>query len=217
MAYAIPTTDTALLLIDVQNGFLHEDGLVARMAGGTLPETSAATIEPLIATLAAARAQGIPIIYTKHQWRPDFGDAGPLGELISESYEPEQIAELRTLVTGSWEIEIFDPLAPAPEDHIVPKNRYDAFLGTTLEQLLTRLGTRNLVVAGLVTSVCVESTARDAAMRDYRVFLVGDAIGDVETDVHTEALARLGRMFGRVVTSAEVAEAWAGARAEVAA
>lgn len=202
----IPTTDTALLLIDVQNGFLHDEGLVARMSGGTLPETSAATIEPLIATIAAARAHGIPIIYTQHAFRPDFSDAGPIGELYTDDMEPH----LRTLIVGSWEAEIFDAVAPAPEDEIIPKNRYDAFLGTRLEQLLTRLGIRNLVVGGLVTAGCVESTVRDAAMRDYRVFLVGDAIGDIETEVHEEGLARLSRMFGRLVSSEDIAAAWTG-------
>jgi ureidoacrylate peracid hydrolase len=206
----IPTTDTALLLIDVQNGFLHEDGLVARMAGGTLPESSAATIEPLIRTIAAARAQGIPIIYTQHAWQPDLADAGPIGEL----YTAEMLPHLGTLVVGSWEAEIFDPVAPAPGDELVPKNRYDAFLGTRLEQLLTRMGVQSLVVGGLVTSGCVESTVRDAAMRDYRIFLVGDAIGDIDTAVHDDALARMARMFGRLVGSEDVAAAWAGAREE---
>jgi ureidoacrylate peracid hydrolase len=207
----IPNTDTALLLIDVQNGFLHEDGLVARMAGGTLPKSSAATIEPLIRTIAAARAQDVPIIYTQHAWQPDFSDAGPIGEL----YTTEMLPHLKTLVVGSWEAEIYDPVAPAPEDELLPKNRYDAFLGTRLEQLLTRMGVQNLVVGGLVTSGCVESTVRDAAMRDYRVFLVGDAIGDIDTDVHEDALARMGLLFGRLVTAEDVEAAWTGAREAV--
>jgi ureidoacrylate peracid hydrolase len=97
---------------------------------------------------------------------------------------------------------------PAPEDVLLPKNRYDAFLGTPLEQLLTRLRVTNLVVGGLVTSCCVESTVRDAAMRDYRVYLVGDAIGDAADDVHEQALARMGRMFGRLTSSEELAAAW---------
>jgi ureidoacrylate peracid hydrolase len=207
----IPTQDAALLLIDVQNGFLHPNGMAARMAGGTLPDASASTIEPLARTIAAARAAGVPIIYTQHAWRADLSDAGFTGEVIARSFAqtPQALEEVRTLTVGSWEAEILDELAPEPGDHIVPKNRYDAFLGTPLEQLLTRLGIRTLVVGGLVTSCCVESTVRDAAMRDYRVLLVGDAIGDVDTAVHVDALARMARMFGHLVASEDVADAWA--------
>src|SRR5262249_6378357 len=125
------------------------------------------------------------------------------------------LPHLKTLVVGSWEAEIFDPVAPAPEDEMLPKNRYDAFLGTRLEQLLTRMCVQNLVVGGLVTSGCVESTVRDAAMRDYRVFLVGDAIGDIDTAVHEDGLARMARLFGRLVSADDVAAAWAGAREAV--
>lgn len=211
MSEPIPIQDTALLLIDVQNGFLHPDGMVARMAGGALPETSAAAIAPLARTISAARAAGVPIIYTQHAWRADLSDAGFTGEVIQRSLAqtPEALKEVASLSVGSWEAEILDELAPAPEDHVVPKNRYDAFLGTPLEQLLTRLGIRTLVVGGLVTSCCVESTVRDAAMRDYRVLLVGDAIGDIETAVHEDALARMARMFGLLVSSDDVAAAWA--------
>jgi ureidoacrylate peracid hydrolase len=211
MDQPIPTHDTALLLIDVQNGFLHPDGMAARMAGGTLPEASAATVAPLARTIAAARAAGIPIIYTQHAWRADLSDAGFTGEVMLRAFAqtPAAVAEVRTLTTGSWEAEILEELAPVEGDHRLPKNRYDAFLGTPLEQLLTRLGIRTLVVGGLITSCCVESTVRDAAMRDYRVLLVGDAIGDVDTAVHLDALARLERMFGHVVSSDDVAGAWA--------
>lgn len=216
MSETIPTRDTALLLIDVQNGFLHPEGMAARMAGGTLPEASAATIAPLARTIAAARAAGVPIIYTQHAWREDLSDAGFTGEVIQRAFAdtPQAIVEMRTLSPGSWEAEILDELMPVEGDHRLPKNRYDAFLGTPLEQLLTRLGIRTLVVGGLITSCCVESTVRDAAMRDYRVLLVGDAIGDVDTAVHEDALARLARMFGHLVSSQDVEAAWAGAPVE---
>jgi ureidoacrylate peracid hydrolase len=212
----VPAERTALLLVDVQNAFLDPAGMVARMAGGSLDATYTATIEPVRRTIAAARAHGTPVVYTQHQLRPDLGDAGFLGEeILPKLYPAELAAEAAKLVTGSWEAEILPALAPQPGDHVVPKNRYDAFLGTTLEQLLNRLGVTSLVVAGLVTTVCVESTVRAASMRDYRVFLVGDAIGDAEAN-HAEGLRRLGAMFGHLVSADDVEAAW-GAQVPVAA
>ncbi len=213
MTPPIPIAGTALLMIDVQNAFLDEHGMSARLAGGRLDAPLTATIEPARQAIAAARAAGVPIIYTQHQFQPDFRDAGFIVEEMYATMFPDNPAaadEVGTLVAGSWEAEILPVLAPAAEDHIVPKNRYDAFLGTSLEQLLTRLGIQTLVVGGVVTTACVESTVRDAAMRDYRVFLVGDAIGDREA-VHADGLARLARGFGHLVSAADVVNEWAPA------
>ena len=74
---AIPTTDVALLLIDVQNGFLDPSGMAARLSGGVLPECSAATVEPLKRAIAAARAAGVPIIYTQHALEARLQRCGP--------------------------------------------------------------------------------------------------------------------------------------------
>jgi ureidoacrylate peracid hydrolase len=210
MPAAVPTADTALLMIDLQNAFLDPTGWAARLRGG-LAAPIRSTVGPARTALDSAHAAGIPVIYTQHSWLPDFSDAG---FIVEEKY-PQLFGaplspDVRSLVTGSWEADFFPALAPEPGDHIIHKNRYDAFLGTTLEQLLTRLGIRTLVVGGLVTVACVESTVRSAAMRDYRVFLVEDAIGDVET-WHEDAMARLSAGFGHPVAAAQLAQSWRGA------
>jgi nicotinamidase-related amidase len=207
----IPTSETALLMIDMQNGFLHPEGWTARMRGGVGPSL-AATIEPAARTLAAARAAGLPVIHTQHGWEPGYADGG---FLVDEIY-PRMLADLPQegrydMVKGSWDVDFLAALAPLPGEHVIPKNRYDAFIGTALERLLMRLKVRTLVVGGVVTTVCVESTVRDAAMRDFRVYLVGDAIGDSDAAAHEDGLARLSRMFGHLVSSEAVADAWAPA------
>jgi ureidoacrylate peracid hydrolase len=208
---AIPTEGTALLLIDLQNGFVHPEGWTARMFGG-LSDSLAATVEPAARALAAAREAGIPVIHTQHAWEPGYADGG---FLVDEIY-PRLFADLPTegrfdLVRGTWDADFLPGVAPIEGEHIIYKNRYDAFIGTGLERLLMRLGVRTLVVGGVVTTVCVESTVRDAAMRDFRVFLVGDAIGDSDADAHVSGLERLSRMFGHLTTSDDVAAAWAPA------
>jgi len=208
---SLPTAETAVLMIDMQNGFLHEEGWTARMSG-SVSASLAATIEPAARTLAAAREAGVPVIHTQHGWEPGYADGG----FIADEIYPRLFAQMPEqgrfdMVKGSWDVDFLDALAPLPGEHVVPKNRYDAFIGTGLERLLMRLKVRTLVVGGVVTTVCVESTVRDAAMRDFRVFLVGDAIGDADQAAHDEGLSRLGRMFGHLVSSDDVAAAWAPA------
>ncbi|HWI70535.1 MAG TPA: isochorismatase family cysteine hydrolase [Baekduia sp.] len=207
----IPTSETALLLIDLQNGFVHPEGWTARMFGGLAPSL-AATVAPAARALAAAREAGIPVIHTQHAWEPGYADGGFLVEEIYPKLFADRPAEGRfDLVRGSWDADFLAELAPREGEHIIYKNRYDAFIGTALERLLMRLKVRTLVVGGVVTTVCVESTVRDAAMRDYRVYLIGDAIGDADQAAHEDGLARLSRMFGHLVSSGDVAGAWAPA------
>lgn len=207
----IPTEGTALLLIDLQNGFVHPEGWTARMFGG-LADSLAATVEPAARALAAAREAGIPVIHTQHAWEPGYADGGFLAEEIYPKLFADFPAEERfDLVRGTWDADFLPAVAPVEGEHIIYKNRYDAFIGTGLERLLMRLGVRTLVVGGVVTTVCVESTVRDAAMRDFRVHLIGDAIGDSDAEAHATGLARLGRMFGHLTTSDDVAAAWAPA------
>ena len=207
----IPNGETALLLIDLQNGFVHPEGWTARMFGGLAPSL-AATVEPAARALGAARAAGIPVIHTQHAWEPGYADGGFLVDEIYPKLFADRPVEGRfDLVRGSWDADFLDAVAPVEGEHVIYKNRYDAFIGTALERLLMRLKVRTLVVGGVVTTVCVESTVRDAAMRDFRVFLVGDAIGDSDQAAHDDGLARLSRMFGHLVTSEDVAGAWAPA------
>jgi ureidoacrylate peracid hydrolase len=205
----IPTEDVALLLIDLQNGFLHPDGWVARLSG-SLPSCLTATVEPARRALEAARAADVPVIHTKHAWQPGYADGGFLIEEIyprlgSRLHEDEG----EGLVQGSWDVEFFPPVAPIEGEHVIDKNRYDAFIATRLEQLLTRLGVRTLVVGGVVTTGCVESTVRHAAFLDYRVFLIEDAIGDAAQATHLDGLARMGQLFGHPTSVDAARAAWA--------
>jgi ureidoacrylate peracid hydrolase len=205
----IPTEDAALLLIDLQNGFIDPQGFVARTYPG-LSDTITAAAAPAARLLAAARETGIPVIHTQHAFEPGYADGGFLvQEILPKRMAAADAQPSMDLVTGSWEAEFFPPVAPIEGEHVIAKNRYDAFIGTSLERLLMRLRIRTLIVGGVVTTVCVESTVRDAAMRDYRVYVVGDAVGDVDDAAHVEGLARLSRTFAHLVASGDVCAAWA--------
>jgi ureidoacrylate peracid hydrolase len=86
----------------------------------------------------------------------------------------EQLAAVGAFVTGSWDAAIIDALEPKPDDTIVNKNRYDAFLRTDMEAILRALDATSLLISGVATNVCVESTARAAEMRGYSVTVASD-------------------------------------------
>lgn len=98
----------------------------------------------------------------------------------------ELMAGSSALLRDSWDAAVIDELAPEPDDVIIDKTRYDAFHGTDLDQLLRGRahGPGRLLLSGIVTNACVETTARSAAMRDYTVTLVEAGCGSRTTEFH---------------------------------
>lgn len=187
---------TALLVIDMQNAFCHSDGSFAKMTRSrglsiSMCQEAVAGCRRLV---AAARRVGIPVIYTRYVYHPNYADGGVLLAKYPE------MREIGALSSGSWDAEIVDDLAPAPMEYVIDKSRYSAFYGTRLEPILHGLGVNNLVVCGVTTNVCVESTVREAAQKDYDVRVVADATGELTRERHDNALAILDYGFARVVT-----------------
>jgi len=192
---------TALLVIDMQNGFCHPEGSFAKL--GLDVSLCTAAVAGCRRLVDAAHAAGVPVIYTRYVYRADYRDGGVLVQEIMPA-----LGSSGSLAAGSWDAELVDELPPTPDDFVIDKNRYSAFYGTGLEPVLTSLGVRNLVLCGVTTNMCVETTARDASQRDYRTFVVSDATGELEESRHEAALATLGFGFGAVVTTADVVAAW---------
>lgn len=190
----------------MQNGFCHPDGSFAAL--GLDVSMCTAAIAGCAELVEAARAAGVPVVFTRYVYRPDYRDGGVLVHELMPA-----LAEARSLAGGSWDAELVDELRPREDEFVVDKNRYSAFYGTGLEPILTSLGVRRLVICGVTTNMCVETTARDASQRDYHVLVVSDATGELDRSRHETALATLGFGFGRVLERAEVIEAWSGARA----
>jgi ureidoacrylate peracid hydrolase len=192
----------ALLVIDMQNGFCRDEGSIPRI-GFDISMLKAA-VAPCARLIAAARAGGVPVLYTRYVYRADYLDGGVLVRELMP-----QLKEQQSLIAGSWDAQIVDELAPAPSEAIIDKNRPSAFHGTMLESLLEGLGTQRLIVCGVTTNCCVETTVRDASQRDYLTFVVGDATGELDPARHDAALTSMGLLFGRVVSVAEVEQAFA--------
>jgi ureidoacrylate peracid hydrolase len=190
---------SALIIVDMQNGFCHEDGFMNKI--GLDWTTSRDAVEPVDRLAKAARAAGMPVFYTRYSLNADYSDAG----LLPEVYP--QIVEVGGMIRDTWDGAIVDELAPQPGDRVIDKTRYSAFYDTTLEEQLRELGIDTVIVCGVTTNVCVESTVRDAFFRDFRIVVPSDATAAVSPDLHEGSLNDFRYAFGPVVTTAELEEA----------
>ena len=191
------TPSSALIVVDMQNGFCHPDGSLPRL-GMALADVDRAVTRSALAVEQARRA-GQPVIFTRHVYRPGRADEGRNLSALST-----ELAEVGGLAAGSWDGGVVDELGWTPEDLTVDKVRFDAFLWTSLDPLLTGLGVTHLHVCGVVTNICVESTVRAAFMRDYPVTLLGDACAAQTPRLHDLGLEVMGDVgLATVVSLAE--------------
>jgi len=181
----------ALLVVDMQNGFCHPDGSFDRLGRGC--EGAMDAVRTAAVAVGQARGAGIPVVFTRHVYRPGRPDEG--GALTRNSPD---LAEIDGLAAGSWDAEVCAELGCGPDDLVVDKVRFDAFQWTSLEPLLRGLGVTRLMICGVVTNICVESTARSAFMRDFAVTLIEDCCAAKTRRLHELAL--------EVLSSYELAE-----------
>lgn len=182
----------ALVLVDLQRGFVDDDGFVA--CQGRDIRACRAAADHGVALARAARTAGMRVIWTRHVLRADYADGG----LLVTEIRP-RLGGLGALKRGTPDVELYDGAEVLPGDCVVDKPRYSAFFGTDLDVLLAANGIRSLVVGGVTTSMCVESTVRDAAQRDMRTFVVREACADFDAPRHEASLSAIAFGFGRVV------------------
>jgi len=144
----------------------------------------------------AFRSAGRPVIYTKHVHNPNLSDAGIMGWWWEGM-----------CLEGSPESEVHDEISPMPGEKVIPKHRYSAFYNTDLETVLRCLKIEDLVICGIMTNMCCESTARDAYYRDYRVFFLADATGSINDEMHLASLLNLSFGFAFVTTTENIISA----------
>jgi ureidoacrylate peracid hydrolase len=144
-------------------------------------------VPPTARVLAAARQAGVSIIYLKMAFLPDLSDAGSTDAptwlkhqrfAVGQAVQAPDGTPGRILIRDTWNTDILPELAPQAGDTVFYKSRYSGFYGTDLEAILQRLGAKYLLVTGCTTSVCVESTIRDALVRDYSCLLLADCTGE---------------------------------------
>lgn len=211
-ALAMNPAQSAVVVVDMQNDFGTSGGMFA-LAGIDIASIRN-VIPPMTRTLAAARRAGIRIIYLKMAFRPDLSDAGPLDGpnwikhrrlRVGETMTAPDGRPSRILIRDTWNTEIVPELAPYPGDVVLYKHRYSGFFETDLDSTLKLHAIKNLIVVGCTTSVCVESTVRDAMFRDYSCLVLADCTAEpgVGSINHDASLIVLQHQFGWVAQSAQ--------------
>ncbi|HUD27802.1 MAG TPA: isochorismatase family cysteine hydrolase [Novosphingobium sp.] len=181
----------ALLVIDVQVDFVAPEGFCAR-AGADVSAVPAA-VANIRRAVGAARAAGVPIVFVRLETSEETDSPAMLGHMERTGRGGgAALCRSGTPGCGYWGV------APLPGDLEVVKSRYDAFLETPLDARLRQRGIGLLVMTGVSTDCCVDSTSRAAFMRDYDVVVLADACAAGSRENHEAALSALGRYAATV-------------------
>ncbi|UFT99173.1 cysteine hydrolase [Radiobacillus kanasensis] len=189
---------TALMVIDMQNDYCHEEGYLAKQ--GLDVSMVPKMIQPLKETIEEAEKNSVPVIYvrTVHQ---DSTDSETWTRRLKDKNQSGLCRK------GTWGASFFH-LEPKKKDVVVTKHRYSAFIHTRLESVLRTYGVETIVLAGVSTNICVESTARDGFMLDYDVVMLSDCTGAFSQKEHDMAVENVDKYFGSVSASEDVINAW---------
>jgi nicotinamidase-related amidase len=206
-AFEMDPASTALVIIDMQRGFLYPGGFGALL--GNDVSMLLKVVEPLQEVLALARAAGMAVIHTREGHRPDLADCPP-SKLARGHLDTPIGAEGpngRILVRGEAGHGIIDELAPIEGEVVLDKPGKGAFFATDLEHILRNAGVTHLVVTGVTTEVCVHTTVREANDRGFECLVLSDCVGSYFAefqDVGLRMIAAQGGIFGWVAASQDL-------------
>jgi ureidoacrylate peracid hydrolase len=191
---------TALLLIDLQNGFYHPESEMGKNVG---VENRQHTI-PVVAKLVDyARQKNVPIFWSKQIHFPD--DVTRKTRILRSHAEKQKFLPC---LKGSFETELYDPFLKLhkEEDHIIEKHRATLFYDTNLPTKLRMLGIKNLIIAGCNTEFCIAHTIRDAYARDYELIIIEDATAGIDPKLHQYCLEVFHAYFAEVIKFEKIKE-----------
>jgi nicotinamidase-related amidase len=205
---------TALIIIDMQRDFLEPGGFGETL--GNDVSLLQAAVKPLQAVLAAARAAGMLVIHTREGHRPDLSDAPPAK--LERGAPSKRIGDVgpmgRILIRGEAGHDIVPELYPIKGEPVIDKPGKGAFYQTDLESLLRNRAIENLLVAGVTTEVCVNTSVREANDRGYRCIVLGDCCASYFPEFHAMGLKMIkaqGGIFGWVSDAQSLLAALGGA------
>ena len=203
---------SALIVVDMQNGYCSPGGYFSHLGVDLSPNERIVTaIKQLVAT---ARDAGMQIVWLQNGWDKDLKEAGGYrsvnqlkGNSLKLMRERKEL-EGKLLTKGGWDYAIVDELKPESADIVIPKPRYSGFAGTALDSMLRSRRIETLLVCGVATNVCVESTIRDAFFAEYFPVLIRDACYQAGPQfVQDATIYNVEQFFGWSSTVEEVASA----------
>jgi ureidoacrylate peracid hydrolase len=200
---------TALLVVDMQNDFIAEGGLVSRDGRDTSEAKALAGRLPSFIT--AAREAGVLVVFIRNIYTT-------VGNwYLSDSWLELAVrrraggyTSIPVCEPNSWAGDFYEDVRPAAGDPIVSKHRYSAFYNTDLDTILRANGIRTVLITGVVSNVCVETTAREAFVRDYYVVVPHDGAAAYSQADHEATLGNIDRFFGEISSLADLQTIWHG-------
>jgi ureidoacrylate peracid hydrolase len=188
---------TALVMVDMQNDFVDDEGVFVKEWGKTNQ-----WIKPIVpqcrALLEAARAGKVAVVHLRvvndllrnpRSWHNHWGPPG-------------------CAIEGTWGAELIEPLRPREDEVVITKYTYDGFVGTGLDAILRKAGVQTLVLAGIDSDVCVRDTAGHGFALGYTPVVAADATAADDETAHAGALQSLAEHYGKVVSTAEIIAIW---------
>jgi ureidoacrylate peracid hydrolase len=175
----VAVEETAVIVVDMQNAYASSGGYLD-LAGFDIGGAAAVTRQ-CAKVVETAREAGMTIVYFQNGWDEAYVEAGGPGSpnwhksnaLKTMRARPE--LEGKLLARGGWDYALVETLAPKPGDIVLPKTRYSGFFNSQLDSVLRSRGIRNIVLVGIATNVCVESTLRDGFFLEYFGIMLEDA------------------------------------------
>lgn len=210
-AFDVNWSRTGLLVIDFQNYGCNPDCGVAQMLLEQHPEVASYYVPRIRETIASSRRlldafreTGREVVFTRHGALLAGGRDMIARRRQRDEDSVEQTQTPTLWARGSFEHDVVSELTPLDDELVIDKNASSAFNGTGIDQLLRNLGLETLVLVGMATDMCVETTARDAADRGYNVIVVEDATATFFAEHHRAALSALARVYTQVWPSEQV-------------
>jgi ureidoacrylate peracid hydrolase len=207
LAEKVDPAHSALLVIDMQNDFCAAGGLVARDGRDISQAQQMAARLP--AFIDAARAAGALVVFIRCLYTTETNVY--LSDVWLEQAARKRAGgytRIPVCCDGEWNGAFYGEVQPKKGDVVVTKHRYSAFHNTDLDLVLRSNGVRSVMLTGVVTNVCVETTAREAFVRDYYVVAVEDGCAAyVEAD-HTQSMSNIDRFFGEVAPMQDICALW---------
>lgn len=192
----------ALLVMDLQNDIIHEDGKGSGAGFARMVQESG-LLDRTAELMTISRQAGLPVIHVVIAFRPGHPEIGRTNRMFAG------IRKGDSLVEGTWGAAIHDAVRPEPGEPVVVKRGVSAFQGTDLEAILRVRDVTDLILTGVATNFVVEGTARQAADLGYRVLIVRDCCVSASVEQHNFALDQILPMLATVTTSEEIRAALA--------
>ena len=196
------TFNPALLVIDVQNGFMSNGGSYHHL--GMKISNYQNIIPKLKELISICRKHNVPVFYTQAVRESSGIDLLTRSHRILPKAREERIKKRPICVRGTWDAKIVDAIKPTNKDHIVIKRRDSAFQDTETEVWLNSLKVNTLIFCGIDTSICVETSLRDAFNRGYDVILISDATASSNVRHYKTTIEHVKEYYGLVMKTREM-------------